>query len=209
MDYDKLKAWGETLEKEYGGVRAAGKTPVLPPGYSLKSVGTISAVDLQLVELLKWGVEDLARVWNYNPWLLSIITSGTVPKMQEQIEHFARFTFQPWVNLVKSALTFNLMSPLEKADGYAIDINTDLVRSGTWLDQMNAADLAATRGAILTPNEVRRRLRHRPLPGEENDKLRSPKGSPDMRQPPDNSLSLGGDRREADSLLDKVPTRGV
>ena len=212
VDWEKLKEWGEQLEKDYGGVRSAGKTPVLPPGYELKNIGTISAVDLQLVELLKWGVEDLARVWNYNPYLLGVLTSGTVPKMQEQIEHFSRFTFQPWVDIIQSGLSFRLMTPTDKALGREIRADSSMVRRGTWLDQVNALDLAVTRGAFLTPNEGRRRIGQPPLPKPDpdanpNDQLRSPKGSPDMRANPAGGGEKSSDEREVDNLIDSVPHR--
>lgn len=190
IDYETVKKWGEELEKTYGGIRQAGKTPILPPGYTLKSVGTISAVDLQAVELLRWGTEDLARVWSYSPWLLGIIATGTQPKQQELVEHFSRWTLQPPANKIASALSQRLLTPREKSLDYRIVLNTEAARSGTWLDQMTAGDLAATRGAILTPNEVRVRVGYPPLQDEKYNKLRQPKGSP----PEDRN----GDDREID-----------
>jgi len=178
IDVKQLQDKADELLQSYRAVRDSGRVPVMPPGYSLKSVGTISSVDLQIIDLLRWAIEDIARVYNYNPYMLTALSGGqSFPKSSELADYFARWTLPPPINIMKRAISRKLLSRDDRMNNYRIAFADDTVRTGTWLEQVTAADLAATRGAVLTVNEVRqRRLGYGPIEG--GDKLRSPKGSP-------------------------------
>ena len=190
IDVEQLQRKAQTLLQTYTTTRNRGLTPVLPPGYALKTVGTVSAVDLQIIQLLRWTVEDVARVWNYNPYMLAALSAtGVMPAQAELADYFSRWTLPPPVGIMQSALARRLLNRQDKEAGYQIRFDLDRTRVGTWADQINAADLAATRAAVLTVNEVRRRLGYGPVEG--GDELRSPKGSPpdvasvDTPEPPE------------------------
>lgn len=176
VDPDVLRENAKKINAIYGGARNAGAIPVLFPGYSLKAVGTVSAADLQVVELLRWGVEDIARVWNFNPVLLGIIAAGTRPLIRELAEGFTRWTLKPVVDRLQGALTFGLMPTRDRANNLEIQFDLDRSRIGTFRDQVEAIELAVTRGGLLTINEGRARLGYPPYPG--GDVLLKPKGSP-------------------------------
>lgn len=196
IDVDELRKKANKLLESYSKTRERGQTPVLPPGYALKSIGTVSAVDLQVIELLRWSIEDVARVWNYSPFMLTAMSASTSqPKQSELADYFARWTVPPPVNTIQMALARRLLSRKDRAMDYSIRMNTELVRVGTWLEQLEAANLAATTGAVMSVNEVRRRrLKLKPMTGNETgyDALRSPKGSGEDPQRKSSDNNSGG-----------------
>ena len=163
----------DSLEK----ARQDGLWPVFPPGYSLASGSGFSPADLQTIEVLKWGVEDVARVWLMPPRMIGHFHEGfRATRYEAQQEDFERICARPNAGRIQAQCTAKLLAPAEKDSALVVRMNTDQVGRGSWSEEVDAVDQAVSRGGLLTPNEGRRRLGYPPLPG--GDVLLSPKGAP-------------------------------
>ena len=207
INFTALKKNAKLLSVLYNQARKDGKIPILLPGYKLSSVGSVSAADLQLVELLRWSVEDIARVWNYNPAMLGIVRAGR-PVMKELAEWFVRWTLRPVVERIAGSCTFNLLTSADQDEGLEVLFDLDRARLGTFADLIQMLDLAVARAGLLTINEGRRRAGYPPIEG--GDVLLIPKGSPsDPENPatgtddPDDNESI--EREENDDENDEIP----
>ena len=159
--------------------RQSGLVPVLPPGFLLAAHQGLSAVDLRIIELLKWTVEDTARVFNVPPRMIGHYHDGFRPaKFEYQQAEFDRVAVLPEAKRVQEQLGFKLLSMADRDARRVVRLPTDRVRQGSWSEEVAATDQAVSRGGLLTPNEGRRRLRYPPIAG--GDTLYKPKGAPDQ-----------------------------
>ena len=175
---EKLQEYQWSLSEDYRRARRKREIPVLPPGFGLTSTGGLSAADIQLIELLKWSVEDVGRAFGVPPRMLGHFHEGAkvAATFEGHAVDFERWSIQAHVQRVQAQLTAKLLSAAEAADGLVVRMPADRIREGSWTEQVRAVELAVARGGLLTPNEGRQRLRYPPLEG--GDQLLQPKGAP-------------------------------
>ena len=167
---DQQKQHREALEEIYAKARDEGRIPVLPAGFTAARTGGMSAVDIQVIELLKWSVEDIARVWNIPPRLLHHYHEGfRVAAFEAQQIDWERNSIRGHVQRVEEQLSTKLLSLEEAADNLVVRLPTDRIRAGSWSEQVNSVDQAVAKAGVMTINEARRRLRL--LPREDGDRL--------------------------------------
>ena len=158
----------------YQVARLLQQPPMLPAGIEPKATGSMSAVDLQIIDLLRWGVEDVARVWLVPPWMLMHYASGfRFQHIAPQFTHFERMTVRPHSTKFGSAATV-AVRPLLR-DGETVFVVSEVLGRGTWADELEAAGKAVDR-SILTRNEARRRAGEQPMEG--GDEFLPQRGGP-------------------------------
>ena len=172
--YDQIK---EILTKEYGESRRKGEIPLIPPGLSITRMQTLSAEDLQLIQLLEWGVLQIARVFNVPPIRLAHYNEGMRAKLLEhQAVDFQRYSIAPHANRIDDELSKKLLFHSDKAMGHRVKSDTDMIAQGSLSERIDAAEKAVTRGGLMTINEGRNLIGLRPHP--DGDRLLEPKGAP-------------------------------
>ena len=174
---ETLKEIQKSISEQLTGARNAGKVAVLPPGIEPAGMDGMSAVDMQLIELLKWSVEDIARVFNVPPARLGHYHEGfRVSTFQHQAADWERYTIYPLALALDAQLNRKLLSVIDRQQDLRIKNRTDMISAGSLAEQIDAADHAVTRGGLLTINEGREMLRR--APREDGDRLVEPKGAP-------------------------------
>ena len=167
------------LKQEFHGAEKAGGTPVLPPGAKLKSTqGMLSNVDIQLIEILKWTIEDVARVFSVAPRILQHYHEGfrASKDVEAQFEDFERISIRPHVQRAQHQLGAKFLTSRERLDNLCIRMPTDMLKLGSWTERVGAVDKAVARAGVLTINEGRQLLGRKPRP--DGDRLVEPKGAP-------------------------------
>ena len=167
------------LRETYSGAEATGTIPFLPPGIEVQKLQSLSSVDLQLVDLLKWGVEDIARVWNISPVRLGHYHTGMRARTFEaQAVDFERYTITDLAKAIDAQFARKLLSTEDRIERINLSTDTSSVGMGTLLERITAAETAVSRGGIWTVNEGRR------LTGliarDDGDRLLQPKGAPEQ-----------------------------
>jgi len=173
-EYAKLN---KAVQKAQG-LNEAGKPFVLPAGFTAREIG-FSSVDLQLLEVAKFTVEDIARVYGVPLFLLQVnqgkATEPQGSNLQEQFTAFQRTSLSNHVARITSELTRKLLST-EQRRSLRIHIPTERVSMGTMEDVVGIVDIAVQKGAFLTVNEGRHLFGYPPISG--GDELRQPTGAP-------------------------------
>lgn len=190
---DRWKELGKLLEEGYAGARNAGKTPFLPPAVQLAKATMISAVDLQLIDLLKWGVEDMARVFGISPFRLGHYQQGyRVMSFEMQSADFERYTAAPDAAVFDSQMNYKLLTPEEIMASLTIRTDTNTISMGSLSERAKIAlDLVAN-GGMWQIDEGRHLTGQRPLPDGKGQKVLQPKGAP----PQNDETSAGTDNSE-------------
>ncbi len=132
----------------------------LPLGHELKSVG-FNPEQMQLVEMKRFLVEEIARIYSLPPTFLQDLTHGTFSNTEQQDLHFVKHTLSRWVRQFEQELTFKLFG--RQAD-VEVKIELDGLLRGDVKTRMEA-HATAIQNAIRTPNEVRALEDEGPLEG--------------------------------------------
>ena len=168
----------QDLEEKYQGARNAGKVPVLPPGVAPGQMGGVSSVDLQLVELLKWSIEDICRVFDVPPRMVHHQHVGirVDPKLSQLSSYFVRWSVLRHARRLSAQMTYKLLPVRDiKAKRY-IRMNPDMIVAGTFEEKVVAVGSAVAQYGLLTINEGRKFLGYEPH--DDGDILISPIGAP-------------------------------
>ena len=154
----------------------SGKTPVLPPAFDIKQLGGFSAVDLELIRILEWTVDDVARVFGLPRWLLS---RDSIPKkLGESGEVFDRWSLRGHRRNLEDEMTVKLLSPSDRAKGIAVRIDTSHYSLGSLADLAAIADLLVRQTVLISPNEGRALINYKPDPDPQADKRLPLQGAP-------------------------------
>lgn len=181
VDENTLVEFRDKIEDLYSGNINAGKTPILFPGMSLKSVGW-STVDLQLIEILKYAVTDLSRAYGIPLFILQADerTSGwSSNSLPDRWMNFERTTVSSHEARFGAEWSMKVLPPRMRSRDYRIGINPES------LTMSNTAQRAATAkviymSGVATKNEARKLLGLPPLPG--GDSTIDPPGGPKQGQ---------------------------
>ena len=185
LDDEDLEDMEEEIIEKYAGAHNAGKPIVLPPGFSL-SGSAVSAVDLQLIEWLKFSIEDASRIYNIPPRLLHYFQQGTriSQTLEAQSADFARNTVKGLAEEDGSSLTKNLLTEREQEAELMVHVDWPSISLGTLTERLAAAGRAYSTDGIAKKNEARAVGGLAPVSDEEggND-FHEPKGAPAGNQP--------------------------
>lgn len=131
----------------------------LPVGHELKSVG-FSPDDMQLLELQRFCVEQIARIYSLPPVFLQDLSRGTFSNTEQQDLHFVKHTIKRWIEQVEAEMNLKLFG--RNARQY-VEFNVDGLLRGDFKTRMEA-HAASIQNGIRTPNEVRDLENMEPLP---------------------------------------------
>ena len=171
----------EVLRTEYQQALNRNELPVLPPQIKGGRIPTIDASDIATLEILRWGVEDICRIYGVSPARVGQMSGGgagvRTQSLQDQAADFEKFAIAPVAKIVDSACTKTLLSVAEQMAGLRVVTETWSVGLGSLEDRAAMADTLVAKSPIWTPNEARARLFGLPAV-EGGDDLIQPKGAP-------------------------------
>lgn len=147
------KSW----DKAHSGAENAGKAAVLTEGAEFKPL-SLSPEQTQFLEVRRFTVQDVARLFGVPPHLLADSSNSTSwgSGLAEQNTAFSKMTLTPWAERVEVGLTRVLRSeggPRQNTQA-RVRINLDGFERGSYADRIDtyASGIAA---GIYDPNEVR------------------------------------------------------
>lgn len=126
---------------------------VLPTGLEIKSIGT-DAEKLQLVELKRFGIEEIARIYSLPPIFLQDLTHGTFSNSEQQDLHLVKHTIKRWAEQFEQELNLKLFG--RNNNKFYAELNLDGLLRGDFKTRMEGYGQGVQNG-ILKPNEARRK----------------------------------------------------
>jgi len=145
---------GEDLRKA---VRKASKERrpalALPAGLELKTIGA-DPEKTQLLEMQRFAVEQIARLYSLPPTFLQDLSKGTYSNTEQQDLHFVKHTLKRWAEQFEQELNLKIFGA--RSNSQYIELNMDGLLRGDFRTRMEGYATAVTHG-ILKPNEARRR----------------------------------------------------
>jgi HK97 family phage portal protein len=177
---DLARDWNITHTGPY----RAGKIGVLTGGASFKPL-TLNAADAQLLEVRRFGVEEIARLFRVPVSLLGHPVAGAMSfaSVEAQNLSFVQHSLRPLLERIEQALSPLLPEP----DGF-IKFNLDALLRGTTLERYDAYTKGLREG-FLSLNDVRAVEDLSPL-GEAGDQHRVPLQNIDAADAPEVGMKL-------------------
>lgn len=159
------RATGDFEEAMRGNRSRSRKIINIPTNFKLSPLG-LDPSKQQVIELRKWQVSEVSRIFNIAPAMLHDLTTGTYSNVEQQNLSFAQHTIAPIIELIEQELNAKLFGERNKSD--YVEFNMDGLQRGDFLSRMEGSARAVNSG-IRTPNEIRAYDNLAPLPG--GDKL--------------------------------------
>jgi HK97 family phage portal protein len=124
---------------------------VLPAGLEIKPLG-VDAEKSQLVELKRFCIEEIARIYSLPPVFLQDLTHGTFSNTEQQDLMLVKHTLKRWVEQVEQELNLKIFGRSNNRQ-YA-EFSVDGLLRGDFKTRMDGYAIGIQNG-FITPNEVR------------------------------------------------------
>ena len=135
----------------------------IPMGHELKPVG-FNPNEMQLLELQRFSIEQIARIYSLPPIFLQDLSKGTYSNTEQQDLHFVKHTLKRWIEQFEQELNLKLFP---RGARQYVEFNVDGLLRGDFKTRMEAHATTIQNG-IRTPNEVRDIENMSPMPEGNN-----------------------------------------
>jgi HK97 family phage portal protein len=133
------------------------RTLLLEEGMAFTPIG-ISHEDAQFIEVRRFGVEEVARIFNVPGFMIGANTPGsslTYANAETEGLRLLKHTIGPWLARIESAVNFSCISPLERRQLYSEFLPDALLAMDT--PARYNAYKTGLEGGWLTLEEIRRK----------------------------------------------------
>ncbi len=124
----------------------------IPQGHTIKQLGA-NPEKSQLVDLQRFIVEQVARIYSLPPTFLQDLTHGTFSNTEQQDLHLVKHTLKRWVEQFEKEINLKLFG--RKSNARFAEFNLDGMLRGDFKTRMEGY-AQGVQNAIIKPNEVRR-----------------------------------------------------
>lgn len=138
----------------------------IPSGHSIKAIGS-DPEKTQLVELQRFLIEQIARIYSLPPVFLQDLSKGTFSNTEQQDLHLVKHTLRRWVTQFEQEMNLKLFGRVNTRQYVAM--NLDGLLRGDFKTRMEGY-ARAIQTAQMTPDEARE-MENRPAKGGDADKL--------------------------------------
>lgn len=125
---------------------------VMPNGMKIVPIGA-DPEKAQLIEVHRFLIEQIARVYSLPPVFLQDLSHGTYSNTEQQDLHFVKHTLKGWIKLFEQELNLKLFGRTSNIQ--FVEIQLDDMLRGDFKTRMDGYSVAIQHG-VRTPNEVRR-----------------------------------------------------
>jgi HK97 family phage portal protein len=123
----------------------------LPAGHDIKTLG-VDLEKAQLVELKRFIIEEVARIYSLPPNFLQDLTRATFSNVEQQDLHLVKHTIRRWVEQSEQEMNLKLFGRGNNKD--YVEFNLDGLLRGDFKTRMDGYATGIQNG-ILKPNEAR------------------------------------------------------
>jgi HK97 family phage portal protein len=117
-------------------------------GHEMKTIG-FNPNEMQLIELQRFSIEQIARIYSLPPVFLQDLTHGTFSNTEQQDLQFVKHTVKRWIEQVEQEMNLKLFP---RGSKQYVEFNVDGLLRGDFKTRMEAH---ATSIQNAIPNEVR------------------------------------------------------
>jgi HK97 family phage portal protein len=151
---EQKEAIKQGWQGNYGGATNAGKVAVLDAGVDFQQLA-MSPTDVQMIEMMKFTVEDIARIYGIPPHMIGDLERSTNNNIEQQSIEFVQYCLMPIAKQIEEAFDSKITKIQERQTGeyyVKLELNAllrgDLNARKEWYTQL-------LQFGVLSVNEVR------------------------------------------------------
>lgn len=152
-------------EERHKGPENAGRIAILDAGMKWEQIG-LSMADAQYIDLLKFSVGDIARIFLVPPHKVGEMSGATFSNIEHAAIEFVVDTILHWVRRVEARFNHYTLSAADRAANIRVTIDLKGLLRGDSAARANFYKALFFLGAI-NPNEIRAREDMNPIDGGE------------------------------------------
>lgn len=165
LDKEQMERARTQVEERYSGAINSGRPLLLNHGWKTATL-SINPEDAQMLESRSFSVEDICRFFGVPPFMIGHHekTSSWGSGVEQAVLGFQKFTMGPRLKRIEQALTKQLLTPTDRANGLKVEFNLEgLLRS----DSVGRSQFYQTMSQIgaMTINEIRAKENLPPVAG--------------------------------------------
>ena len=148
---DQMKLAQERIEKMHSGLINSGKPYLLPPGTEIAE-GIFAPKDAQFLELRRFQISELARIWRISPHMIADLDRATNNNIEQLSLEFVQYTMLPYFRRIEEECR-QLFTPVDRKRFFVRFNFESLLRA----DSAARAELYSImlQNGVLSRNEVR------------------------------------------------------
>ncbi|MBI0435419.1 phage portal protein [Roseomonas sp. KE0001] len=173
----------EVLRKSWNADNT-GKTAILESGLTFEPL-QMSSVDAQYLEVRRFQLQEIARIWRVPLHLLADLDRVTHSNAEELGRQFLTFTLLPILRAWTDSIRVSLLTPEERRGGLYVEFLVDDLARADLAARFTAYSQAIAAG-VFNPNEIRAMENRSPYDGGEVF-TRPVNSAPVDRQPEDSA----------------------
>lgn len=151
-------------DRMYSGGTNGGKTCILEDEMDFQQL-QLSSVDAQFLEMRKFQLQEVARIWRVPLHLMGDLDRATFNNTEQMGAQFLSYCLLPILRLWQDAIRITCLSPEERREYFVEFLVDDLARAD--LAARFASYSQAINAGILNPNEIRAMENRGPYKGGE------------------------------------------
>ncbi|HAS91530.1 MAG TPA: phage portal protein [Clostridiales bacterium] len=152
----------DSINKAYQGLGNSHKLLLLEENMDFMPV-TMPLADAQYIELRRFQLEEIARIFRVPLHLLQDLSRSTNNNIEHQSIDFVMHTIRPWLVRIEQAINMQLFSEQERKK-YFVEFSVDALLRGDILSRFQAYSIAKQNG-IYNANEIRELENRNPYDG--------------------------------------------
>ena len=164
-DPEKIR---DSWTQAFGGSHNANKVAVLEEGMKYTPI-SIPPEEAQFLETRKFQIDEIARLFRIPPHLIGDLEHATFSNIENQSIEFVKYTLDPWVCRIETAMNRKLLTPAEKKT-YFFKFNLDGLLRGDYQSRMQGYAIGRQNG-WMSANDIRELENLVPIPDEEGGNL--------------------------------------
>jgi HK97 family phage portal protein len=172
MTPEKYKAYAESLNKAYQGMKNAGKIPILENGAEMKAIG-MKPENMEFLNSKKFHISEVARWFGVPPHKLADLERSTNNNIEHQAIEMVTDTVQFWTIRIEQEFNRKVFTNEEMNKGYYVKLNLNGLLRGDIKTRSEYYKAATGGRPWMTPDEVRL-LEDMNALGNDADKLIDP-----------------------------------
>lgn len=161
---DLLVRLRKSFEGFYKGGDNSGRVAILEDGVTFEP-HQLSSVDAQFLEMRKFQLQEIARIWRIPAHLMGDLERTTHNNAEEMGAQFLSYCLMPILKLWQDAIRITCLTPEERREYYVAFLVDDLARAD--LAARFTAYSQAINAGVLNPNEIRAMENRGPYEGGE------------------------------------------
>ena len=158
----------ESWQATFGGSGNANKVAVLEEGMKYTPI-SISPNEAQFLETRKFQIDEIARIFRVPPHMVGDLDRATFSNIENMSLEFVKYTLDPWVSRIESALNRHLLQENEKGK-YFFKFNVDGLLRGDYQSRMQGYAIGRQNG-WMSANDIRLLEDLSPIPEEDGGNL--------------------------------------